>query len=174
MVDTVEPGSINVLDSYDGEIKVGEPDGKWDGKNHLFDSCKTHCATKGYSGTAIDLIADSDSNTKPIRSDIERLCQMSDENFVDWYRAAYFPTLELYENYQSFASIPNLDYTSEDQKFDMTAIPEVEIHLENLRKGLEYVKQIKTLRAEYRGYEQEINSKIQVMLDEMEARNADK
>ena len=38
MVDTVEPGSVNVFDPYDGQVKVGKPEGEWDGKNHLFDS----------------------------------------------------------------------------------------------------------------------------------------
>lgn len=169
MVDTVEPGSVNVFDPYDGQVKVGKPEGEWDGKNHLFDSFKTHSAAEKYSGTAIDLIADQKSNSKPIRSDIERLCRISDEDFKKWYQRVYGATDDLLSYYQGFAAIPNLDYSSEDQRFDMTVIPGVKTHIEYLQKGMEYIKQVKGLRAAYRGYEQEIKSWIEEKIDEMKS-----
>lgn len=105
--------------------------------------------TEKYS--AIDGIAKPKSAQNSIRSDIEEILKFSDEEFYKWYETRKNVTVKLLQDYQLFSTIPALKYGSEEQKLDMTAYIHVDKHLQYLKKGLEYLLMIKTLREEIKG-----------------------
>ena len=79
----------------------------------------------------------------PIRSDLVKILNLSQNEFEKWYYARFDVTTELFEQYKLFESIPNLYYHSESQKYTMGAFTHVKTHLETLSTGLEYLDIIK-------------------------------
>lgn len=87
---------------------------------------------------------------REIRPDIERLLSIDDREFNIWYSARKEATENLLENYELFASIPELSYGGDSQQHDMSVHTHVKYHLESLRKGLDFLARIKERREECR------------------------
>ena len=82
---------------------------------------------------------------KPIRSDIEKILLMNSSDFIGWLSQRREATKAMLKQYELFASIPNLNYSSEEQKLDMTAFTHVKSHLSSLNEGLDYLEKIEQL-----------------------------
>lgn len=87
---------------------------------------------------------------REIRSDIEELFSLSDLEFNEWYTLRRVATAGLLSTYELFASIPNLGYGSEGQKYNMSSYVHVEETLNYLKESLDFLEKIKERRAEYR------------------------
>jgi len=102
---------------------------------------------------AIDGIAKPDRPTgdhyipaeKAIRSDIEKILEMSDDFFNSWYKERLAVSKSLLDQYQIFASIPNLVYASESRKLGMDNGT-----IRILKEGLDYLDKIAKVRKEYK------------------------
>jgi len=82
------------------------------------------------------------------RSDIDHLLRLSDSEFNQWYDERFKAAEELIKRYSLFASIPNLTYGTGKHLYgyDMRSISVINMHLDALNKGLEFLIKIKMLR----------------------------
>ena len=85
---------------------------------------------------------------KAIRSDIEKILALNDEEFHKWFSERKITAQKLLNNYELVGSIPDLIYASEDQKNGLTANVYLGEPIKILKKGIEYLEVIKKVRDE--------------------------
>lgn len=85
---------------------------------------------------------------RPVRSDIELILDMPEEEFNQWISERRETTSNLLKEYELFTTIPHLGYVSEQAKFNMSALTHVETHKEVLKRGLDYLDKIEQLYKE--------------------------
>ncbi len=85
---------------------------------------------------------------RAIRSDIERILGLSDEDFGVWYMERISATTNLLEMYELFASIPDLQYGSENQPYDMATSSHLGEHIKLLKRSIEYIEVIRDVKEE--------------------------
>lgn len=84
-------------------------------------------------------------NQEPIRSDVEAILELGDDEFEEWYRTRKETAERLLRDYETVGSIPDLWYAHEQQQ--LTIRPYMNI-IGVLEKGLEYLDIIKQARDE--------------------------
>ncbi len=101
---------------------------------------------------AIDGIAGRYDNLtiKPIRSDIEKILNLNDLHFGDWYNERKNATEKLLKQYEVVASIPDLVHAFEERKFGLEGSAFICTPIKVLKEGLDYLEKIKEVREEYR------------------------
>jgi hypothetical protein len=87
-----------------------------------------------------------------IRSDIEKIFQMEDEDFDGWYKERHSTSKSLLEQIKLAGDVPYLGQSSEDGKGSTigTSHHSLRSIVESLEKSLDYLDKIKTAREEYR------------------------
>lgn len=95
---------------------------------------------------AIDGIEDRFYSVLPVRSDVAAIACMDDIQFEKWYAERKDVAIKLLAQYDLFASIPNLVYSSEEQKLDMNARTHVKEHIKSFIDGLEFLDVIRDFR----------------------------
>lgn len=83
---------------------------------------------------------------KPIRSDIEEILKLNDNDFAEWFHDREFAVKKLLTNYEFVASIPDLRYSYENQRLGLDANSEIRSIIGTLKKGLEYLEVIRNVR----------------------------
>ena len=88
---------------------------------------------------------------RPVRSDVERLLNLSDADFNTWYEPRLQATNRQLEDYLLIGSIPHLDYGAEEQKLHLgDANTAFKNHIATLRSAQEYLGLIKEVRDQYK------------------------
>ncbi len=79
---------------------------------------------------------------RAIRSDVEEILAKNEFEFNEWYQPRRNAVGRLLEDYKLIGSIPNLEFSDENKKFDVADDPAIEAILYSLEKGLKYLKVI--------------------------------
>jgi hypothetical protein len=87
---------------------------------------------------------------KPIRSDIEKILGLNDEDFTKWFSDRKITALRLLKEYEIIGTIPSLNYGFEDQQYNMTAMTHLNDTIGVLKESIEYLDVIKQVRDEYK------------------------
>ena len=85
---------------------------------------------------------------KVIRSDIEGILKLNDEDFTKWFSERKITAQRLLKDYELLGTIPCLTYGFEDQQYNLTAITHLNDTIEILKEGIEYLDIIKQVRDE--------------------------
>ena len=86
----------------------------------------------------------------PIRSDIEKILKLNDEDFTKWFSERKITAQRLLKEYEIIGTIPCLTYGFEDMQYNMSAIAYFNNTIKNLKEGIEYLDIIKQVRDEQR------------------------
>ncbi len=87
---------------------------------------------------------------KPIRSDIEKILKLNDEEFNTWFAERRIAALNLLNNYELIGSIPSLRYSSEEQQNGLKSNSMINGPINVLKDGIEYLGVIRQVRNEYK------------------------
>ncbi len=80
----------------------------------------------------------------PIRSDVQKLLDMSDDDFERWYKARQLAIVSELNKWKLIGDVPHLTYPAEDQRWTfgsaVTAFKQVTETLQQALKHLEVIK----------------------------------
>ena len=85
---------------------------------------------------------------RPIRSDIEKILSLNDEDFLKWFSDRKNIAQRLLKEYEVIATIPCLTYGFEDQQYDMRDSTHLNSTIGVLKNSIEYLDIIKQVRDE--------------------------
>ncbi len=87
---------------------------------------------------------------KPIRSDIEEILNLNDEEFNHWFSERRIASLKLLNDYELVGSIPDLESPLEEFKNNLIVKSGIGSLIGILKDGLDYLEKIVEVRKEYK------------------------
>ena len=82
----------------------------------------------------------------PIRSDVLEILNFDNSKFEAWYQTRQSILGSLLNEFKIVASVPDLRYPGENQKFGLDSYSGINGMIEVLEKGLEYLEIIREIR----------------------------